>query len=132
MTSSVATTHRALYGRTYLRWRTLRGTSIVRPNGLAQSISASTRRICFASASFLPEPSKAALRRCVFSLSRRYVGHTFPMTFHSPSVSGGCRPSWTSKRMVIYVRQGKGGRDRDVLLTPKLLETLREYWRWMK
>jgi integrase/recombinase XerD len=28
--------------------------------------------------------------------------------------------------------QGKGSRDRDVLLTPKLLETLREYWRWMK
>jgi hypothetical protein len=37
-----------------------------------------------------------------------------------------------SKRMVIHVRQGKGGRDRDVLLTPKLLQTLREYWRWMK
>ena len=37
-----------------------------------------------------------------------------------------------SKRMVLHVRQGKGGRDRDVLLTPKLLETLREYWRWMK
>jgi integrase/recombinase XerD len=37
-----------------------------------------------------------------------------------------------SKRMVIHVRQGKGGRDRHVLLTPKLLETLREYWRWMK
>jgi len=31
-----------------------------------------------------------------------------------------------------HVRQGKGGRDRDVLLTPKLLDTLREYWRWMK
>src|ERR1700724_3548691 len=27
-----------------------------------------------------------------------------------------------SERMVIHVRQGKGGRDRDVLLTPKLLE----------
>jgi len=37
-----------------------------------------------------------------------------------------------SERMVIHVRQGKGSRDRDVLLTPKLLETLREYWRWMK
>jgi integrase/recombinase XerD len=26
----------------------------------------------------------------------------------------------------------KGGRDRDVPLSPKLLATLREYWRWMK
>jgi integrase/recombinase XerD len=37
-----------------------------------------------------------------------------------------------SERMVVHVRQGKAGRDRDVLLSPKLLETLREYWRWMK
>ncbi len=37
-----------------------------------------------------------------------------------------------SKRMVIHARQGKGGRDRDVLLIPKLRETLREYWRWMQ
>lgn len=37
-----------------------------------------------------------------------------------------------SKRMLIRVSHGKGGRDRDVLLSPKLLETLREYWRWIK
>ena len=37
-----------------------------------------------------------------------------------------------SPRMVIHVRQGKGKRDREVPMTPKLLETLREYWRWMK
>ncbi len=37
-----------------------------------------------------------------------------------------------SERMVIHVHEGKGGRDRDVLLSDKLLETLREYWRWMK
>jgi site-specific recombinase XerD len=37
-----------------------------------------------------------------------------------------------SQRMVVHVRQGKGGRDRDVPLSPKLLETSREYWRWMK
>jgi integrase/recombinase XerD len=37
-----------------------------------------------------------------------------------------------SERMVIHVLEGKGGRDRDVPLSPKLLDTLREYWRWMK
>jgi integrase/recombinase XerD len=37
-----------------------------------------------------------------------------------------------SSRMLIRIRQGKGRRDRDVPLSPKLLETLREYWRWMK
>jgi site-specific recombinase XerD len=35
-----------------------------------------------------------------------------------------------SQRMVIHIRQGKGARDRDVPLTPKLLEELRSYWRW--
>ncbi len=34
--------------------------------------------------------------------------------------------------MVVHIRQGKGGRDRNVPLSPKLLEALREYWRWMR
>jgi integrase/recombinase XerD len=37
-----------------------------------------------------------------------------------------------SERMIVHIRQGKGNRDRDVPLTPKLLKTLREYWQWMK
>src|SRR5258708_39435151 len=37
-----------------------------------------------------------------------------------------------SQRMMIRINQGKGRHDRDVPLSPKLLETLRVYWRWMK
>jgi site-specific recombinase XerD len=37
-----------------------------------------------------------------------------------------------SQRMMVHIRQGKGGHDRDVPLSPKLLQTLRVYWRWMK
>jgi site-specific recombinase XerD len=37
-----------------------------------------------------------------------------------------------SRRMVIRVRQGKGQRDRYVMLSSKLLETLRDYWRTVR
>jgi integrase/recombinase XerD len=37
-----------------------------------------------------------------------------------------------SKRMMIRIIQGKGNVDREVPLSPKLLETLRLYWRWMR
>jgi integrase len=37
-----------------------------------------------------------------------------------------------SNRMVIHVQGGKGRKDRDVMLSPKLLETLREHWRGLQ
>jgi site-specific recombinase XerD len=37
-----------------------------------------------------------------------------------------------SQRMIVRVVAGKGGKDRDLPLSPALLEILREYWRWRK
>jgi site-specific recombinase XerD len=37
-----------------------------------------------------------------------------------------------SQRMVIHIRQCKGAKDRDMPLSPKLLEELRSWWRWKK
>lgn len=34
-----------------------------------------------------------------------------------------------SERMILHVRQGKGSRDRDLPMSPKLLDALREYYR---
>ena len=37
-----------------------------------------------------------------------------------------------SRRMIVHVINGKGHKDRDLPLSPALLETLRAYWRWLK
>ena len=37
-----------------------------------------------------------------------------------------------SRRMVIHIHGGKGNRDRDVMLSQKLLDALRDYWRGLR
>jgi site-specific recombinase XerD len=37
-----------------------------------------------------------------------------------------------SQRMIIHIQGGKGRKDRDVMLSPKLLQALREYWRGLR
>jgi integrase/recombinase XerD len=37
-----------------------------------------------------------------------------------------------TQRMVIHIRGAKGRKDRDVMLSPKLLEAMRQYWRGLK
>ena len=37
-----------------------------------------------------------------------------------------------SHRMIIHIQGGKGRKDRDVMLSPKLLDALREYWRGLR
>lgn len=37
-----------------------------------------------------------------------------------------------SQRMILHVVDGKGHKDRDLPLSPVLLEALRAYWRWLK
>jgi integrase/recombinase XerD len=62
---------------------------------------------------------------------------TILMTLYSTGMRRGelCRLKVSdvdSERKVIHIRVGKGSKDRDVPLSTTLLETLREYWRWMK
>jgi integrase/recombinase XerD len=69
--------------------------------------------------------------------ARNLYHRTLLMTLYSTAVrrSELCRLKVSdidSPRMMIRITQGKGSRDREVPLSPTLLEALRVYWRCMK
>src|SRR5215469_18223876 len=68
--------------------------------------------------------------------ARNLYHRTLLMTLYSTAVrrSELCRLQVSdidSQRMRIRITQGKGSRDREVPLSPTLLQALRVYWRWM-
>ncbi|MBI4872879.1 MAG: site-specific integrase [Candidatus Riflebacteria bacterium] len=81
----------------------------------------------------LSRENVAALLSCVQNLKHR--------TLLMVCYSGGLRATEAvrlqvrdidSQRMTIRVDQGKGRKDRYVMLSPRLLETLREYWKTVR
>jgi integrase/recombinase XerD len=69
--------------------------------------------------------------------ARNLYHRTLLMTLYSTAVrrSELCRLKVSdidSQRMMIRITQGKGSRDREVPLSPTLLDALRVYWHWMK
>jgi len=68
---------------------------------------------------------------CVESRKHRVILTTCYAAGLRISEAVGLKPAAIdSQRMVIRVEQGKNQKDRYVMLSPKLLEILRGYWRW--
>jgi site-specific recombinase XerD len=73
----------------------------------------------------------------LINAARTPYHHTLLMTLYA---TGARRAELThlrvtdidSKRMVIHIKGGKGRKDRDVMLSPTLLEELREHWRRLR
>lgn len=73
----------------------------------------------------------------VIDSSKNLFHYTMLLTIYSAGLrrSELCRlkvSNIDSQRMMLRVERGKGDVDREVPLSRKLLETLREYWRWMR
>jgi site-specific recombinase XerD len=69
--------------------------------------------------------------------ARNLFHHTMLVTMYSAGLRRAelCRlkvSNIDSKRMMIRIERSKGGVDRDVPLSPKLLQSLGEYYRWMR
>jgi len=82
----------------------------------------------------LPDiPSGSEVARLLDAVTDRKLRMVLMVTYGAGlrlgEACGLCISDLDSKRMLIHVRDGKGGRDRYVMLSVRLLEALREYWR---
>ena len=60
------------------------------------------------------------------------IGCVFPTSVYCRSYTAVLVRDVDSQRMVIHVQGGKGRKDRDVLLSPKLLDELQRHWRRLR
>jgi site-specific recombinase XerD len=77
---------------------------------------------------FRTEPRKLPIVLSVEEVSAVLASAPGPGMKYRAALSIGFRDI-DSDRMLIHVERGKGGKDRDVMLSPSLLELLRAYWR---
>jgi integrase/recombinase XerD len=73
----------------------------------------------------------------IIDSSKNLFHYTMLLTMYSAGLrrSELCRlkvANIDSQRMMLRVERGKGDVDREVPISQKLVETLREYWRWMR
>src|SRR6201985_2971259 len=89
----------------------------------------------------MPFRSRASCRWCSASMSARLLAAAPGLKYKaalSVAYGAGLRAAQVvslkvsdidSKRMIICVEQGKGGKDRNVMLSPHLLDLLRTWWK---
>jgi len=63
---------------------------------------------------------------------RAYLMTTYAGGFRGSESAKLERRDLDSDRMMIHIREGKGGKDRYTILSPKLLEELRHYWSYYR
>ena len=75
------------------------------------------------------EEVRALLRAATYSMHRAMLATTYACGLRNSEVRGLVPDDIDSSRMVVRVRQSKGGKDRYVPLPQTLLELLRTFWR---